>query len=491
MRPYPGMEDGVDWTQKFATASPDVRYWHALAYDSVRGRTVLFGGYKDLNDTWLWSGITWTQAVPETSPPERYGLALAYDSASGKTMLFGGRGTTTVKNDTWEWGGANWTQKSPATSPPVRYFHSLAYDRARGKTVLFGGTSNENSGKNDTWEWDGVNWTQKTPAAKPTARFGTALAYDSSRAKTVLFGGGVISGGILSTFNDTWEWDGVNWTQKFPATSPSVRYKHALAYDGIRGRTVLFGGISTVGKSDTWEWDGVNWTQIVPAASPPARYEHALAYDSARGKTVLFGGAYLNDTWEWDGVNWMQKFPAASPAGRNRSALAYDSARGKTVLFGGYDGNDRFSDTWEWDGGNSMAGQTVTINVMSTGVLSGTSIANIREVKSRFFSGGSGYPAGVTTHGVNLMAWYDNNWWAMAANSSSAASPNLVEWTLTDQTSINKLILNPTEAYVFAVLPLVPNGFGDPNCVDPATDHCDVGMVSTDYAEVTLKYTLP
>ena len=44
----------------------------------------------------------------------------------------------------------------------------------------------------------------------------------------VLFGG--TFGGTLSTnFNDTWVWDGTNWTQKSPITSPPGRFWHAMA----------------------------------------------------------------------------------------------------------------------------------------------------------------------------------------------------------------------------------------------------------------------
>jgi hypothetical protein len=83
------------------------------------------------------------------------------------------------------------------------------------------------------------------------------MAYDSGRNRTVLFGGGNGSGSI---FGDTWEWNGANaaWTQ-VASTGPQSRFRHAMAYDSGRNRTVLFGGYN--GSSvlgDTWEWNGVN-----------------------------------------------------------------------------------------------------------------------------------------------------------------------------------------------------------------------------------------
>jgi hypothetical protein len=64
-----------------------------------------------------------------------------------------------------------------------------------------------------------------------------------------------------------------------------------------------------------------DWTQVTTASSPSARYTHAMAYDSVRGKVVMFGGndgsgtsGHFNDTWEYDGVNWTQVTTAISPS---------------------------------------------------------------------------------------------------------------------------------------------------------------------------------
>src|SRR4029077_1440766 len=91
------------------------------------------------------------------------------------------------------------------------------------------------------------------------------------------------------------------------------RTAHALAFDAARGRTVLFGGTTVApatALNDTWEWDGTQWTQALPVASPAARSGHALGYDQARARTLLFGGttgaALQGDTWEWDGTAWTQ-----------------------------------------------------------------------------------------------------------------------------------------------------------------------------------------
>jgi hypothetical protein len=60
-----------------------------------------------------------------------------------------------------------------------------------------------------------------------------------------------------------------NWTQQHPATAPSARYGHGMAWDGQR--VILFGGITNGGgtiSAQTWAWDGANWSLLAPAHSP-------------------------------------------------------------------------------------------------------------------------------------------------------------------------------------------------------------------------------
>ena len=82
-----------------------------------------------------------------------------------------------------------------------------------------------------------------------------------------------------------------------------------MTYDAARQRVVLFGGNSGPYLDETWTWDGVTWTQRHPAQSPTGRGFMGLAYDAARRQVVLFagGGGGLDDTWTWDGNHWQQR----------------------------------------------------------------------------------------------------------------------------------------------------------------------------------------
>jgi hypothetical protein len=200
----------------------------------------------------------------------------------------------------WEYDGAAWTSKSAAG--PVQSA-SGAYDSARKVTVMFEDITGV------TWLWNGVSWARQSPAASPPKRRFSAAAFDSDRGVTVLFGGMPPSTNGTDMMNDTWEWDGANWTEKEPAHKPPIRFWHAMAYDSARKVTVVFAGGTSYDTmfrftldwiSDTWEWDGTDWKEVQFDESPAARCHHAMAYDSGREKIILFGGHdEMADTWEY------------------------------------------------------------------------------------------------------------------------------------------------------------------------------------------------
>lgn len=246
-------------------------------------------------------------------------------------------------------------QEWRAIEPPGRTGHGFSSHLASGRTIVFGGTLTLYGVLRtaDTWQFDGVRWTQVDTANQPTARVYHAMSDDIQRGRVVLFGGSA-DGGLV---NDTWEFDGVNWSRVATPTGPSARRLHAMGYDLVRNRTVLFGGEDSGGVlADTWEFDGLTWRSVATVAAPPARRQHGLAFDLNLGRMVLFGGRtaatgglLLGDTWEFDGVNWRQIATPVSPAPRTAEALATDFARSRLLLLGGQRASAS-ENTWEFDG---------------------------------------------------------------------------------------------------------------------------------------------
>jgi hypothetical protein len=230
----------VIWKKMAPATSPSLMLTPAMAYDSARGVTVLFGN----GETWEWNGLDWKKLKPTTSPPNRSGHSMVYDSCCRRVVLFGGAYSAVTFADTWEWDGANWLDRTPKTgNPPARYDHSMAFDSGRGRVVLYGGVNK--AYLSDTWEWNGLGrtWTKRTPATAPNATHGHAMAYDSARQRVVLFGGW----GPLPV-DETWEWDGCagTWIERVPKRfTPFARHDPVMAYDSERERVVLFWGCGT------------------------------------------------------------------------------------------------------------------------------------------------------------------------------------------------------------------------------------------------------
>lgn len=288
-----------------------------------------------------------------SGPSPRYEAAMCYDSGRSVTVLFGGCASGACpNNETWEWNGSTWTQRFPSTSPSARrnVEHAMVYDSARGVTVLFGGSTTGTDPDNETWEWDGSTWTQRFPTTTPTARRSHSMAYDAGRGVIVMFGGYFDTQQDPAPNGETWESNGSDWTLRV-VTGPSPRANHAMAYEQDRSVTVLFGGwTGGSNNGETWEWNGSTWTQRFPPSSPSPRVYHALAYDTRVGLSVLFGGwtgSYNAETWEWDGSTWTLH-GGSGPSFRGLHAMAYDPGRDETVLFGGATSDGLNGETWSF-----------------------------------------------------------------------------------------------------------------------------------------------
>jgi len=198
-------------------------------------------------------------------------------------------------NDTWEFDGSSWSLVTTANPPPARFWHSMIYDSNRQRIVLFGGGDPDNAiYLNDTWDYDGSDWTPvTTPVSPPPPDVLAAMAYDAGRGQTVL------------TFEDgslhlaTWEYDGSTWTEVDTPTSPLGRWGHSMVYDSFNQHVMLFGGYSphyASGSSlnDTWKYDGNDWTRIATPHTPTPGDQQAMSPGTIDGRIVLLN---WGETW--------------------------------------------------------------------------------------------------------------------------------------------------------------------------------------------------
>ena len=312
----------TDWVAA-TTSGPSARSSVASAYDSLRGRTLIYGGRSGggaggiLSDFWSFDGTTWTLLSSSAAPGPRAYASMVYDSGRDRLVLFGGGTGSGWSDETWEFDGASWTQfVGPGPSP--RGLAGLAYDSVRGRTVLHGGEIGFFNPFSDTWEFDGVAWT--FAGGGPGGRSGPVMEFDSNRGKVVMVGGYAGSG----SSDNTWEFDASGWSQVFTQTSPATNGQGA--FDSVRGVLVMLVGL----PSGTMEYNGVDWSVVATPTSPSSRLYSAMTFDSARGRTVLFGGEAPSGpgglaaptTWEYYDVYGAQ--PAV--------ATAYGSGCGTTQL---------------------------------------------------------------------------------------------------------------------------------------------------------------
>src|SRR5262245_53290746 len=277
----------------------------------------------------------------------------------GRDPIGGAPGTARFDGNAWR--DVPTTRPDFAQGAADKHLRFGTYDRAHGRALLYSGTD-----PTVLYELGPEGWLRlPNKQASPPGRTNGAVVYDEAHDRLVLFGGADVSGAPLA---DTWigarDDRAPAWTWQPAATPPQLvaRLDHALAYDPVRRRVVLFGGRTAVGeRDDTWEWDGVAWTQRSPAQEPPGRHGHALAFDPSSGHVLLFGGVdsamvatgrFYGDAWLWDGTSWVEAAldPEASPLERAFAQMAPDADRSNLVMFGGSHDTTLFQDVWEWRG---------------------------------------------------------------------------------------------------------------------------------------------
>jgi hypothetical protein len=249
-----------------------------------------------VNDTWEWDGRKWFAPGVTGAPTPRAGGWADYNTSTRTVMLFGGNyyddilGDLVIYSDLHSFNGSAWSTATNSSGRPLVWNPAMAYDGANNKVVTFAGTDINRTMHDQAWTWtSAAGWSNPVPATRPPARRTHAMAYDPLRRKVVMFGGVGTNGQNVA---DIWEFDGMTntWTQ-INKSGPLPRRGHTLYYNPDLGQMNLFGhNQQGTGGEDLWEWNGATWTQRPVDAPPSANYRSATAYDAARHETLLFGG---------------------------------------------------------------------------------------------------------------------------------------------------------------------------------------------------------
>ena len=302
---------------------------------------LLVGTFNDLwkfdGTNWVWvSGSDTAQLAGDygdkgvaaaTNQPGARWIATTWVDSNDNLWLFGGEGYDSAGsfgylNDLWKFDGVNWVWVSgsdlvsqngnhgvvnvaAAANVPGSRYASLSWVDSDDQLWLFGGHGYDADGTlnrlNDLWMFDGENWTwisgskfaaqsgvygTKNVAAasnQPGARY-SSIGWIDDEGIIWLFGGnGFDSTGFMSTLNDLWKFDGVNWTW-------------------VAGSDV-FGEVGTYGTKGLAHVDNY-----------PGARSQGLSWLDANGNFWLFGGSgkdgsntwgRLNDLWKFNGSTWV------------------------------------------------------------------------------------------------------------------------------------------------------------------------------------------
>lgn len=253
--------------------SPD-RGWIELAHETGRGADAIAYDSDSKLVVLVEDSRTWTYDPADDEcrvlktrghPRDVWGARIAYDAGSDRMVLFGGFDGSTLNDQTWalDLRVRRWTRMHPAVSPPPQNFHAMAYDPEADRVILFSG-----HGQQGTWayDYDTDTWTDLSPKRSPVPLDYSAMVYDPVGKRMILFGG--VTGSLEEPRGETWAFDFRRnaWTNLAPATAPSPRGWHSMAFDAETETIVLFSGGETrdTDQDDVWLFDpqADTWTQV-------------------------------------------------------------------------------------------------------------------------------------------------------------------------------------------------------------------------------------
>jgi hypothetical protein len=335
---------------------PTGRALAGAIYDAGSDRMLMFGGGNvtgPLNDLWaldLRDSSSWTSLAPTGAPPTpRYGFGTAYDPIRNRMVVFGGFAVGGHRGDLWTLSLTDtpaWARVATLDSLEGRVYPLTIWDPGRDRIVVYGGSNNFHF-------WDQcasipliapLRWTRFLPPSPPSVpgpRSGSAVVHDSRRDRILAIGGGYRPSDVpVWAFSGS---DGGTWTPILASGWPTGGINGQAMYDSVTDRVLVFGIHSTWSLSFT---PAPEWTEI-DAAFPGGENARALL-DPVRRRLIAYGGwrylplgnSYtLPDVWvlNLDGSPvWTRLGDGPVPQGSAGHSVFYDPVRDRMVVMGGY-----------------------------------------------------------------------------------------------------------------------------------------------------------
>ncbi|MHB8077985.1 MAG: Kelch repeat-containing protein [Candidatus Krumholzibacteriia bacterium] len=344
-----------------AGTPPAVRTGHALIYDRVQDRLIVFGGQdaggQAFNDLWqltLGAVPTWSQLSPGGDAPDpRHDFGASYDPGSGRLVVFGGLdGDGNVvpgdlfvlnlnSNPPW-W----WLPGQSGDIPSDRYGSPLAFDPARDRLLLLGGNDGQDD-LGDEYELDLATfaWSAApTAGSAPEPRHDHVCVYDQVSSQLLVWGGTAADDSVRALDTATRRWSALNWF----IGPPQQGGGRALGvFDWQWNRLVVLAGQRGAEAWTFWKMSPTNfWYWTGPTA---CTFGGSMVLDRAHDRAIAYGGtdwpgnSARTDFWQfsfadpigWNGVNT----GGVSPPARTGQVAVWDDRHDRMLVLCGRDEN--------------------------------------------------------------------------------------------------------------------------------------------------------
>ena len=359
----PARWDKLKLSGSSAASAPEPRSFHAMSYDTIKQRFIVFGGQTNkgqlLNDCWELS-------LSQGSGVDKQG-SLEYQSQY------------------------NWTTCDPPSAlslrPQARYAHQSVY--FHHSLWLVGGFAQNGlriAAMQDIWTLrlgeppSGLKWKRTaTPPddgqeiIRPQLALVLSGKTELTQQEWSVFGISDLRAKQWVRSGDSYFQPvepGASWHQVMPTTAmPDARGFHAMWLSGHK--IVLHGGQGPTGSGtaavlgDTWLFDlfTMEWTQKGTSAAVPFMSHLSINPLDQAAQAVSFGGRNLygkpsGRLYTFSGTKstaWKRVYPAGRrPSRRTGHSLFYDRDSARLIVSFGLDSKGMQEDTWILDLGTSM-----------------------------------------------------------------------------------------------------------------------------------------
>lgn len=310
----------------------------------------------------------WEQIHPSGTPPEpRRCHNAAYDPINQRMIMTGGYDESDTFEQVWtlslKKGEESWVLAQPTTGtlPGNLWDTEILYSSTLKSIIAFDSVFFPNQ----LWIWNcETDICKEIVLAGPSGRHYPAMTLDDTRSRILFYGGGTWVSPFVS--DELWELDltpgSESWHQ-LPrlGDAPPKKWLLRPIVDPVRDRLILYGGNSypdfTSGdyKDTTYEMNLATheWKLVSTLTPPSARGQYGVAWDNIKRRMHILGGLYrigpdlenvitYDEIWTYhsDTQSWHQELPLPDPDDgvpviRRMATAVFDEFNRRVILFGG------------------------------------------------------------------------------------------------------------------------------------------------------------